>query len=231
MKTLREKITFALTALAYVLFHLRLDSDLAAAASSTAYQMLLTAPYAAGFTYFIQMLFRKLTGTSQLPWDRLLRIFFTIAILFAFFLALYEYAGGKAPVPGAEGRRPSALLSLADHALPGIQPAPGGGVGQQQGLRPDERSRTDYGITAGLHLIAQDSAEFTQASVNRLSLDADLDIARKKPQVGALGPGTQVDVIAQDGIAQVSEMPCFGVVEQDGMLHLGCMPDHAAFTD
>ena len=95
MATLREKITLTLTALAYLLFHLRLGGDAEAILSGTVYQILLTAPYALGFTYLIAVVFRRISGSGWPPWDRLLRIFFTIGILFAFFLALYEYAGGK----------------------------------------------------------------------------------------------------------------------------------------
>ncbi|PID72619.1 MAG: hypothetical protein CSB34_01160 [Desulfobulbus propionicus] len=94
MTSLREKITFILTAIAFLLFHLRISTDMQATASGTLYQILLTAPYAIGFTYIITVVFKKMTGAGKLPWDRYLRIYFTIAILFAFFFALYEYAGG-----------------------------------------------------------------------------------------------------------------------------------------
>lgn len=92
MSTLREKITFILTAVAYLLFHLRVGADPGAVAMGTAYQILLTAPYALGFTYIVAVVFRRLSGKGWLPWDRLMRVFFTVGILFAFFFALYEYA-------------------------------------------------------------------------------------------------------------------------------------------
>ncbi len=98
MSTLREKITFILTALAYLLFHLRLGPDVGTVVSGTVYQMLLTAPYALGFTYIVAVVFRRLTDKGWLPWDRLFRIFFTVGILFAFFFALYEYAGQGKPL-------------------------------------------------------------------------------------------------------------------------------------
>ena len=98
MSTLREKITFTLTALAYLLFHLRLGTDVGAVVSGTTYQILLTAPYALGFTYIVAVVFRRLSGKGWLPWDRLLRVFFTVGILFAFFFALYEYAGQGQPL-------------------------------------------------------------------------------------------------------------------------------------
>ena len=101
MSTLREKITFILTALAYVFFHLRLGADAGAIVTGTAGQMLLTAPYALGFTYIVAVVFRRLSGKGWLPWDRLMRVFFTVGILFAFFFALYEYAGSGAAAGGS----------------------------------------------------------------------------------------------------------------------------------
>ena len=98
MSTIREKITFILTALAYLLFHLRLGADIGAVVSGTVGQMLLTAPYALGFTYIVAVVFRRTTGKAWLPWDRLFRLFFTVGILFAFFFALYEYSGQGNPL-------------------------------------------------------------------------------------------------------------------------------------
>jgi len=98
MATVREKITFILTALAYLLFHLRLEADANAVLAGTLYQILLTAPYALGFTYIVAVVFRRLSGKGWLPWDRLFRVFFTVGILFAFFFALYEYAGQGQPL-------------------------------------------------------------------------------------------------------------------------------------
>ncbi len=95
MQTLKEKSTFVVTALAYVLFHLRLGADAGQIVSGTCRQMLLTAPYALGFTYMIAFMLRRLSGSGWPTWDRLCRIFFTLGIIFAFFFALYEYGGGK----------------------------------------------------------------------------------------------------------------------------------------
>lgn len=97
MQTLQEKLTFILTAAAYVLFHLRLGTDAVATLMGTGYQVLLTAPYALGFTYIVAVVFRRLSGKGWLPWDRLLRVFFTVGILFAFFFAVYEYASQGLP--------------------------------------------------------------------------------------------------------------------------------------
>lgn len=91
MKTLREKITLTVTGLVWFIFHIRTGPDLTTIVSGTILQILTTAPYALGFTYILVVLIRYFTGGSTPPWDRILRIFFTIGILFAFFFALYEY--------------------------------------------------------------------------------------------------------------------------------------------
>jgi hypothetical protein len=114
MQTLREKISFLLTALAYVLFHLRLGSDVGATLSGTVYQLLLTAPYALGFTYIVAVVFRRLSGKGWLPWDRLFRVFFTVGILFAFFFALYEYATQGLPPEQQPVHRSSAAQIFED---------------------------------------------------------------------------------------------------------------------
>ena len=117
MSTLREKITFILTALAYLLFHLRLGPDVGAVVSGTVYQMLLTAPYALGFTYIAAVVFRRLANKGWLPWDRLFRIFFTVGILFAFFFALYEYAGQGKPLEDRALQSDSSAARFLEDAL------------------------------------------------------------------------------------------------------------------
>lgn len=93
--SLRNTVALVLTGLAYVLFHLRLGADSAAILSGTLAQMLLTAPYAIGFTYLLLYVYRRISREAVRPhWTRILRIFFTMGILFAFFLALYEHGGG-----------------------------------------------------------------------------------------------------------------------------------------
>ena len=91
MKTLREKITFVLTLLAYLLFHLRLGPDAGSLVAHTFKQILSTAPYAIGFTYLFVVFIRRTAGGVWPPWDRIARIFLTLGIIFAFFFALYEY--------------------------------------------------------------------------------------------------------------------------------------------
>jgi hypothetical protein len=98
METLREKITFIITGLVYLLFHLRMGQDAGAIINGTFAQILLTAPYSIGFTYLIIVFIRYASGGTWPAWDRIARIFFTLGILFAFFFALYEY-GSKEKMP------------------------------------------------------------------------------------------------------------------------------------
>jgi uncharacterized membrane protein len=93
MQTLREKITFVLTALAYLVFHVRTGPTLGSIISGTVEQLLTTAPYCIGFTFVLVAIIRYMHDGKRPAWDRIARIYFTIGILFAFYFALYEYGG------------------------------------------------------------------------------------------------------------------------------------------
>jgi hypothetical protein len=121
MSTVREKITFILTALAYLLFHLRLGADAGAILAGTTYQVLLTAPYALGFTYIVAVVFRRLSGKGWLPWDRLLRVFFTVGILFAFFFALYEHASQGQPLEDRKLQTDFSVSRFFEDILPKVR--------------------------------------------------------------------------------------------------------------
>jgi amino acid transporter len=95
MQTLREKITFVLTGLAYLVFHLGTNSTvdnitLGSVISGTIEQLLTTAPYCIGFTFVLVAIIRYMHKGKRLPWDRIARIFFTIGILFGFYFNLYN---------------------------------------------------------------------------------------------------------------------------------------------
>lgn len=90
MKSLREKISFIVTGLAYFLFHLRLGPTAAETAIGTTIQILTTLPYTAGFTYLIVIFIRHAADGLWPPWDRIGRIFFTIGMIFGLLFALYE---------------------------------------------------------------------------------------------------------------------------------------------
>jgi len=108
MKTLREKITFTLTALAWLLFHVSTDAgrvtsgsdatsiisgaNAASILTGTFIQILTLAPYSIGFSYILVIFVRHFSGGVWPPWDRILRIFFTVGMFFAFFFSLYQHA-------------------------------------------------------------------------------------------------------------------------------------------
>ncbi len=95
MQTLREKITFVLTGLAYLVFHLGTNSTvdnitLGSVIAGTIEQLLTTAPYCIGFTFVLVAIIRYMHKGKRPPWDRIARIFFTIGILFGFYFNLYN---------------------------------------------------------------------------------------------------------------------------------------------
>ena len=88
MKTWQEKITFVLTASAYVLFHLGKMPETGSIIMGTLTALASTLPFEIGFTYMVVIFIRRTSGERP-PWDRILRIFFTIGILFGLVYNLY----------------------------------------------------------------------------------------------------------------------------------------------
>ena len=93
MQSVKEKITFYLSGLLYLVFNLRMGADAAATVKSTLWQILQTAPYVAGITYVIIALLQYMAGGEKVPWDRRLRLFFALGILAGLVYGIYEYAG------------------------------------------------------------------------------------------------------------------------------------------
>lgn len=89
MKTSREKITFILTAGAYLLFHLGKSPSTGSVFTGTLSALLSTLPFEIGLTYFVLTFIRRSSGGVWPPWDRILRIFFTIGIIFGLIYNLY----------------------------------------------------------------------------------------------------------------------------------------------
>jgi hypothetical protein len=89
MKTFYEKITFILTALAYIVFHLGKMPDTGSILMGTLTALMNTLPFEIGLTYIIVVFIRRISGGKWPPWDRVLRIFFTIGILFGLIYNLY----------------------------------------------------------------------------------------------------------------------------------------------
>ena len=93
MQSLREKVSFYLTAAGYLLFNLRPAADLTTTVQSTLWQILQTAPYVAGITWFVIALLQYMADGDKVPWERRFRLFFTIGILAGLVYAIIEYTG------------------------------------------------------------------------------------------------------------------------------------------
>ena len=89
MKTLKDRITFVLTAVVYILFHMGKMPDTGSVLMGTLTALATTLPFEIGFTYLIVVFIRRTSGGERPPWDRILRIFFTIGILFGLIYNLY----------------------------------------------------------------------------------------------------------------------------------------------
>lgn len=93
MSELKEKFTFYVSAILYLLFNLRLGGDAMATVKATGMQILQTAPFVAGFTIFIVSFLQYAASGKKMPWDRRLRLFFALGIMSGLLFAIYEYAG------------------------------------------------------------------------------------------------------------------------------------------
>lgn len=93
MQSVKEKVTFYLTAAGYLLFNLRPGADLMVTVQSTLWQILQTAPYVAGVTWFIIALLQYMSEGEKVSWERRFRLFFTIGIFAGLVHAIIEYTG------------------------------------------------------------------------------------------------------------------------------------------
>lgn len=91
MQGVKEKVSFYLTAAGYLLFNLRPAADLAVTVQSTLWQILQTAPYVAGITWFIIAVLQYMSDGEKVPWERRFRLFFTIGIFAGLVYAIIEY--------------------------------------------------------------------------------------------------------------------------------------------
>jgi hypothetical protein len=93
MQSTKEKVSFYLSAIAYLLFNLRLSGDLPGSINATLWQILQTAPYVAGATWVLISFLQYMSEGKKMPWERRFRLFFAIGIIAGLFYAIYEYAG------------------------------------------------------------------------------------------------------------------------------------------
>jgi len=93
MQSVKEKVSLYLTAAVYLLFNLRPAAELTVTVQSTLWQILQTAPFVAGITLFVVALLQYMTDGEKVPWERRVRLFFTIGILAGLVYAIIEYTG------------------------------------------------------------------------------------------------------------------------------------------
>ncbi len=93
MQSAKEKVTFIISGLLYLVFNLRLTSTVTESLTATMWQILRTAPYVAGVTWVFISFLQYMAEGEKMPWDRRLRLFFAIGIMAGLFVAIYEYAG------------------------------------------------------------------------------------------------------------------------------------------
>ncbi len=93
MKSFREKVTFYLSGILYLLFNLRLSSTLSDTLIATGWQILQTIPFVAGITWVSVSFLQYMANGEKMPWDRRLRLFFAIGIMAGLIYGIYEYAG------------------------------------------------------------------------------------------------------------------------------------------
>jgi hypothetical protein len=96
MQSVKEKVSFYLTVVGYLLFNLRPSADLMVTVQSTLWQIVQTAPYVAGITWFIISVLQYMTDGGKVPWERRFRLFFTIGIFAGLVYAIIEYTGAGA---------------------------------------------------------------------------------------------------------------------------------------
>jgi hypothetical protein len=87
----RNFLSLSILAAVYILFNLRyMPGQLAGTLSATGMQLLTSAPIPVGLTILVVSFLKRMYG-EPLPWDRVVRIYFTFGIIIGFLLALNEY--------------------------------------------------------------------------------------------------------------------------------------------
>lgn len=94
-------LSLVVLAAVYIIFNLRyMPGQIAGSLSATGVQLLTSAPIPVGLTILVVTFLKRMHG-EPLPWDRVVRIYFTFGIITGFLLALNEYweRGAQVLVP------------------------------------------------------------------------------------------------------------------------------------
>lgn len=88
---IRGQFSLIVLSVVYLIFHFRyLPGQITKSLVGTLVQILTTAPITVGLTILIVSFLQRMQG-ERLPWDRIMRIFFTFGIILGFLYALNEY--------------------------------------------------------------------------------------------------------------------------------------------
>jgi hypothetical protein len=97
----KNLFSLSMLAMVYILFNLRyMEGQIIRTLSATGVQLLTSAPIPVGLTILVATFLKRMHG-EPLPWDRVIRIYFTFGIIIGFLLALNEYweRGAQVLVP------------------------------------------------------------------------------------------------------------------------------------
>lgn len=91
MRKIKENISLLFTGVAYLVFNLCYAPGLPLdSAVATGKQLVTTSPAVLGFTILLVVFLQRMAG-ERLPWDRVLRIYFTVGIIVGFLYGLNDY--------------------------------------------------------------------------------------------------------------------------------------------
>ncbi len=93
MNPIKEKITFFISGVLYLVFNLGRGETLTEILKNTFLHMLRTMPLVIGITIIIVAFLQYMANGRKMPWDRRLRIFFAIGIMTGLLYGIYEHAG------------------------------------------------------------------------------------------------------------------------------------------
>ena len=89
----------------------------------------------------------------------------------------------------------------------------------------------EHGVAADFGGITEDRAELSQPGFRNPVRQPDGYRLLVEPQVGQDNPGAEVRAVAEDRIADVTEMRHLNFIHQKAVLELAGVTQHAAFTD
>lgn len=105
------------------------------------------------------------------------------------------------------------------------------GHGDDGGAAVEDGAWLENAVAAGFGVVGEECAEFAQAGVGAAGVgEADGDGLLVEAQIGADDAGTEVAAVAENGIADVVEVWCLDVVEEEAVFKFTTVAEDAAFS-